>query len=200
MKRPDTLTNFLDAAKQAALAHSQPGSDAEAAAKRIFDALKNPVALVEGKPSAELPGYAHLPTALSNAALGPSPIGNLSAALGALAPILSWQRRANAEAEGERFYDGHANTTIVGPEGIEPRSDVIVGISLVAPDIEYPHHNHPPEELYIVMSEGDWYHEEKGWYTPGIGAVVYHQPWITHAMRSVQQPLLAVWCLWTGRA
>ena len=200
MERPQTLTNFLEAAKQAALATVPTGSDAETAANRIFNALEKPAELVEAEPSTELPAYAHLPTALSNAALGPHPIRNLSTTLGALAPGLSWQRRANAETDGESFYDGHANTTVIGPHGIEPRSDVIIGVSLVAPGVRYPQHNHPPEELYIVMSEGDWYREGRGWYTPGIGAVVYHQPGITHAMRSSQQPLLAVWCLWAGRA
>lgn len=198
MNRPAELTNFYQAAKQAALANSPPGSPAEIATMRIFSALETPTSLALGTPSENSPAYAHLSDALDEATTHCSSIRDLSHALRALAPLLSWQRRPNAQSQGKHFYDGHANATIVGPAGIEPRSDAVIGVSLVAPNVWYPEHNHPPEEIYVVMSEGDWYREEKGWYTPGMGAVVYHQPWVTHAMRSSGKPLLAVWCLWTG--
>ena len=105
MERPDTLTRFIDAARQAALASTEPGSAAETAAKRIFSALETPAEVAEGKPSAQLSAYAHLPDSLCNANAGPAPIKTLSEALGALAPSLSWQRRPNAESRGERFYN-----------------------------------------------------------------------------------------------
>lgn len=197
MERSDTLASFIDSARQAAFTLTEQDSSAHGAAERIFSALETPAEVIEGEPSAQLSAYDYLPSALGNAVAGPAPIKALSETLEGLAPDLSWQRRANAETQGERFYHGHANTTIIGPAGVEPRNDVIIGVSLVAPDVWYPEHNHPPEELYIVMSEGDWYHENAGWYTPGIGAIVYHEPWITHAMRSGEQPLLAVWCLST---
>lgn len=198
MNRPIELINFYQAVKQTALANTQIGSEAELAATKIFTALETPAALTAGTPSSDLPANAYLCDALNEAASDCSSVRNLSHALGALTPLLNWQRRPNAETQGEHFYNGHANTTIVGPEGIEPRSDAIIGVSLVAPNIWYPEHNHPPEEIYIVMSEGDWYREGKGWYTPGLGTIVYHPPWVTHAMRSSAKPLLAVWCLWAG--
>ena len=58
MERPQTLINFLEAAKQAALATVPTGSDAETAANRIFNALEKPAELVEAEPSTEL-GPAH---------------------------------------------------------------------------------------------------------------------------------------------
>ena len=198
MQRPDTLARFIDATREAAVASTEPDSDAAVMIERIFAALKAPSSIIETPASEALPAYNHLPDALSNATRGSSAIRTLSEALGGLAPELSWQRRVNAETQGERFYNGHANTIVVGPDGLEQRSDILIGVSLVAPDVWYPEHNHPPEEVYVVMSEGEWYREEAGWYTPGMGSVVYHQPWITHAMRSGSRPLLAVWCLWTG--
>ena len=100
-----------------------------------------------------------------------------------------------SEAHGRTFHDGHANADIVGPAGLERRSDVMLGASLVAPDVRYVDHRHPPEEVYIVMSEGEWYREGCGWHTPGIGGIVYNPPDAVHAMRAGNRALLAFWLL-----
>ena len=69
------------------------------------------------------------------------------------------------------------------------------GATLVAPDVRYIDHRHPPEEVYIVLSEGEWYREGLGWHAPGIGGVVYNPPNVVHAMRSGPAALLALWLL-----
>jgi quercetin dioxygenase-like cupin family protein len=71
-------------------------------------------------------------------------------------------------------------------------------VSLVAPGIRYIDHRHPPEELYIVMSGGEWYREDRGWHAPGIGGIVYNPSDSVHAMRSGPEPLLALWLLPVG--
>ena len=68
--------------------------------------------------------------------------------------------------------------------GLEQRSDVWFGASLVAPNVQYVDHRHPPEEVYVVMSEGEWYREGRGWHTPGVGGVVYNPPNVVHSMRA----------------
>jgi quercetin dioxygenase-like cupin family protein len=87
---------------------------------------------------------------------------------------------------------GHASADIIGPAGHERHDDDVVGVSLLAPGVIYSDHNHPPEEIYVVMTEGEWFNEQAGWYTPGVGRVVYHRPDIVHAMRSANEPLLAI--------
>ena len=54
------------------------------------------------------------------------------------------------------------------------------------------------EEIYLVLSAGQWFNHAAGWYTPGAGGAVHHPPAIVHAMRAGPAPLLAVWCLWLG--
>ena len=71
-------------------------------------------------------------------------------------------------------------------------------MSLLAPKVVYPRHHHAPREIYLVLSEGDWFTEAKHWTTPGIGGMVYHDANMVHAMRSGPAPLLAIWCLWMG--
>jgi quercetin dioxygenase-like cupin family protein len=136
-----------------------------------------------------------LGTALTNARNAGSPaLRGWANAFAALAPELHWTRSQRPGSPA--FQQGHANTEIVGPNGLEQRSDVVLGASLLAPGVVYPDHDHPPEEIYLVLSAGDWFTSQAGWYTPGAGGAVHHPPGIVHAMRAGQAPLLAVWCLW----
>jgi len=116
----------------------------------------------------------------------------------AIEPQLSWKIRAGAETQGEPFVTGHANAAIIGPQGLEVRNDVAVGVSLLAPHVRYPDHRHPPEEIYLVLSGGEWRQDSNPWHEPGIGGLVYNPPHVVHAMRSAELPLLALWFLWTG--
>ena len=89
---------------------------------------------------------------------------------------------------------------IVGPNGLEDRHDVWVGLSLLAPGVRYPDHNHSPEEIYLVLTDGQFRQGDGGWFTPGLGGTFYNEPSIRHAMASpAATPLLAVWCLFDGR-
>jgi len=195
MSRSPALASFYDCARTALLAQAADQPLAIAATGRIFDALAAQRGRVSQTQPVTIPACRHFDEALSNARSGPPPIADLANAFGTLFPELVWAQRQGAERVGEPFLGGHANTLIAGKGGIEERDDVIVGASLVAPGINYPEHKHAPEEMYIALSEGDWYNEEAQWYTPGVGGIVYHRPWLRHAMRSTGLPLLAVWCL-----
>jgi quercetin dioxygenase-like cupin family protein len=87
---------------------------------------------------------------------------------------------------------------IVGPGGLESRDDVWVGASVMAPHVRYPDHQHLPEEVYLVMSPGEFRQGDAPWFEPGVGGTFYNPPNIVHAMRSGESPLLAIWCLWVG--
>ena len=89
----------------------------------------------------------------------------------------------------------HSNAQIIGPEGLEVRHDLIVGVTLMRPNVAYPDHQHEPEELYLVLSEGLWRQANGPWHTPGIGNLVYNPTDVFHGMKSVDAPLLALWCL-----
>ncbi|MBL8893493.1 MAG: hypothetical protein JNJ53_02765 [Rhizobiales bacterium] len=39
----------------------------------------------------------------------------------------------------------------VDPGGLEVRHDVGVDVSILAPHVTYPKHNHPPDEIYAVL-------------------------------------------------
>ena len=142
-----------------------------------------------------IPALVQLPFAIRNAQSGPPEICALANCLQAIAGNLPWYQRQ--EPALPDFMRGHANAFIIGPQGLEQRCDIVVGVSLLAPGIEYPDHNHPPKELYVVMSDGDWRQNSNPWQAPGLGSLVFNPANITHSMRSGPKPLLAIWCLWT---
>ncbi|MAH85322.1 MAG: hypothetical protein CBB68_13940 [Rhodospirillaceae bacterium TMED8] len=110
-----------------------------------------------------------------------------------MVPWLPWYSRKNARQQC--FEDGHANAEILGGQGIERRSDVTVGVTVIAPNLTYPDHHHPPEEVYLVLSQGSWRQDANPWQAPGFAGYIYNPPNIVHAMKSAETPLLAIWCL-----
>ena len=136
----------------------------------------------------------HLEPAIVALERGPADLAELARALRALSPQMVWRPRASADPI---FTAGHANASILGAEAhaLEQRGDVRIGLSLVAPGVTYPDHHHPPEEVYIVLSGGEWRQNANPWHAPGVGGIVYNPPDIIHAMRAGDEPLLAIWCL-----
>lgn len=194
--RSPVLQNVLDRLHGAILAGTSPASPAAQAAARIFGALESPSAPGDQQP-VRLPVSTYLDDALTTARSASPAIASTAAALAELEPSVTWARRAGAEAD-PAFADGHSNTTLVGRNGLERREDVWVGLTLMAPGTRYPDHRHPPEEVYVVLSPGEWRQEDGPWFEPGVGGIIYNPPDILHAMRSGPAPLLAAWCLWLG--
>ena len=187
-----------------ALAHSlaesgvDTGPVAEMAA-RVLRAVESSDSLPVDYRPATLPVCAHLEPALDAASAAEPRLTTLCDALRSLAPHLAWTRRAGSARGGEVFHEGHANTWLVGAPGPEGSTGLVIGATLIAPKVRYPDHEHPPEELYLVLSEGEWWQHGGKWHSPGVGRLVHNPPGITHAMRASDSPLFAIWCLWTGK-
>ena len=117
----------------------------------------------------------------------PSSLVDHAQALLALSSQLTWWHRTDDVEPGSPMATGHANAIVIG-RGLEERNDVSVGISLIAPGIQYPEHHHPPEEVYLVLSQGHWQKNGGAWFEPGIGGLVHNPPCIRHAMCSGSMP------------
>ena len=194
MQRDPALQHFTDAALAAYRARV-PGADAGASLERIAAALATPAPRRE-RPGSRLPVCAHLDAALA-VETGDAGLRTLLDAFRAIEPDLEWQRRSSYDASASaNFPDGHANAMILGPAGLENRDNVWLGVSLLGPSVRYTDHAHAPEEIYLVLSEGEFRQGDGDWFAPGVGGSFYNPPWIQHAMRSGATPLLALWALW----
>ena len=164
-------------------------------------AMRNPI------DAHRLPGCDFLDDALNRALHADDPgIVGISALIERLAPHLHWILREGLPGAAADFPFRHANAIVVGDNGLNglnglnwlnglARAEVTVGLTVMAPQAVYADHHHPPEETYLVLSEGEWRQNAEAWHSPGVGGTVYNPPGIVHSMRSLGSPLLAVWML-----
>ena len=164
---------------------------AQAAGLRVAALLATPPEPTEPLPPHRLPVCDRLNAAY--ATMRP----DLVTAFKALEPELAWQKRTLPNGSPD-FAAGHASARVLDRTGLEQRGGLISGISLVAPGVTYPEHDHPPEEIYLVLSGGEWWQAGGAWHAPGPGGIVHNPPGIRHAMRGTDVPLLAIWFLLPG--
>ena len=195
MSRAPALQSFLDAL--AAGFGQATDTAAVRVAEKIFTAGGRATLPGQIKPH-RLPVCEYIEPAVSNARSADGDAARVANALAELESDLQWRRRVPSAADSDDFQHNHANAVVLGPDGLEVRNDIQIGISLLAPLTTYPDHRHPPEEIYFVLSAGEWRQNTLPWHEPGIGGVVHNEPDIVHAMRAADAPLLAVWCLWMG--
>lgn len=193
--RPKALQDFLVATREAYESHTTDPK-AVASLARIFGALETP-AEGAGLGATRLPVCAHLVDVADPLRFEDPALRGLVEAFLSIEPLLAWRPRGGvAPGANAGFQEGHANAMIIGPAGLEPRRDVWLGVSLLAPRVRYPDHDHAPEETYLVLSEGEFSQDDGPWFAPGVGGSFYNPPGIRHAMRAGSTPLLALWALW----
>ena len=195
--RDTGLQALVDLIDQSLLARPR-STETFQASRKVFGALRVRVGRSPEIEPQQLDVCSELVAALAEAKAAAAPIPGLAGAFAALEPRLKWTRRATATPADSRFYNGHANAMLIGPGGIEERDDVMIGVTLMAPHVLYPVHDHPPEEVYLSLTSGHWWNAGMDWNEPGSGGTIYNPPGIAHTMRSGAKPLLALWLLPLG--
>jgi hypothetical protein len=194
--RSEALQSFVDAAFVAFDQFAQ-APESRRSIRQVLSALEVP-GVQRSVPGSRLPVCSHLDAALVIETEHES-LRRLINRFKAVEPLLEWRRRSNYDgSESENFFEGHANAMIIGPGGLEDRRDLWFGVTRMAPNVRYPDHDHAPEEVYLVLSEGEFRQGQGAWFSPGVGGSFYNEPGISHAMRSVNTPLLAFWSLLAG--
>ena len=192
-ERSESLAAFLNAAHAAYDQFAQEPQSRRSLGQ-IFAALEH-TGVARLSPGKRLPVCDYLNAALA-VEMPYQPLERLIERFRAIEPQLEWRRRPTFDATAsENFIDGHANAMIIGPGGLEERKDLWLGVTVMAPHVRYPDHDHAPEEVYLVLSQGEFRQSQGDWFSPGIGGSFYNTPQIKHAMRSLETPLLAFWAL-----
>jgi quercetin dioxygenase-like cupin family protein len=194
MDRSETLQNFLDACL---MAFGSCATDIRSrnSITQIFALLEVPGA-GHTRPGKRLPVCQRFLDPALDVETDQPALKAVVTQFKALEPMLEWKCRSTYDNSASgNFPTGHANAMIVGPGGLEERSDLWLGVTLMAPFVRYPDHDHPPEETYLVLSEGEFRQADGQWFSPGVGGSFYNPPGIKHAMRSGEKPLFALWAL-----
>lgn len=137
----------------------------------------------------------HLAQALNLAPRINEHFGCVLDSLGIILPHANWMKREAKPGQENTFVEMHRHAIITGAGGMFECETLTLGMALMAPFTSYPFHHHPPAEFYLVLSQGEWFREDIGWWSPGAGGLVFNPPSSLHAMRSTDTPLLALWGL-----
>lgn len=193
MDRSDALQYFVDTAF---VAFDQFAHDLRSRRSIIqLFAQSEASGLERTTAGSRLPVCSYLGSALAEEFIPPA-LRNLIERFKAIEPLVEWRPKSNPDpSASSNFRDGHANAMILGPGGLEDRNDLWLGVTLMAPHVRYPDHEHTPEETYLVLSPGEFKQADQDWFSPGIGGSFYNPPSIKHAMRSLDRPLFAFWAL-----
>ncbi|MDR5825260.1 MULTISPECIES: dimethylsulfoniopropionate lyase [unclassified Caballeronia] len=192
-KRPEAVSTFIAIAERLFQSTQLP-EGGRVVASKVFEKLRTPSD--DGtRRTDRFPACAWFDAALAPRIGEDTDLGAAARALKALEPSLGWSRRNSGENGSENYIEGHVHGMICGTGGAESRHDVRLGFSVMAPEVRYPDHSHPPEEAYVLLSAGEFRQRDGDWFNPGIGGGIHNFPGSRHAMRSGREPFIAVWCL-----
>ncbi len=138
----------------------------------------------------------HLNETLDLAKTGPA--ASVAAAARPFAAGLGWRHPYRIDDRLPGFSQSYAHANIVGDPGPVPSGDMFCGFILMAPQTFYPTHNHTAVELYLVLGgAAEWRRGDEPWVLRPPGAFILHRSQIGHAMRTLDEPLLALYA-WHG--
>jgi dimethlysulfoniopropionate lyase len=115
-------------------------------------------------------------------------------ALEALADQLDWRQTYGKADFGERFLENYGYSEWIGQRGAFMSERVACGVLLLGPETEYPDHSHEAEELYLPLAgRAFWRSDKSDWRLRPPGTWIHHPSWVSHAMRTSEEPLLAAY-------
>lgn len=148
-------------------------------------------------PALDAPGRRHFTQAI--VVTGAGQHSAWLAALAALEPVLPWSPFYGKDNWTQTFLDDFAAAEIIGPDGLIPSNELIMGLFVLGPNVFYPAHAHPAVELYWILNGRPEFQMGAGaaWTVKPAGALVLHPSEISHAIRTGPAPLLALY-FWRG--
>jgi hypothetical protein len=99
---------------------------------------------------------------------------------------------------GRHFIDNYGWLEVFGARGHFLNESLAGGLLVLGPQVVYPDHHHVAEEIYIPLTGGtDWRMGDSPFAARDAGEIIHHASNVNHAMRTGDQPLLALY-LWRG--
>jgi quercetin dioxygenase-like cupin family protein len=130
------------------------------------------------------------------AADGASFGGELVGALCRSAPSLPWRQTYTRDEVDAAFLQNYGWTELFPAAAKRTGAQISCGVVVLGPGTLYPHHRHEAEEIYVPLSgTAAWQQGDAIWREHPPGALIHHLSEEPHAMRTGEEPLLALY-LW----
>ncbi|MBV8741569.1 MAG: hypothetical protein JOZ12_07260 [Sinobacteraceae bacterium] len=119
-------------------------------------------------------------------------------ALESTATQLRWSQTYRLPEVPESFLQNYGWAEVIGLTGPVPGERLAAGFLMLGPHTHYPSHHHMAEELYVPLAgRALWQQGSRLWTERAPGELVHHHADELHAMRTTEQPLLALY-VWRG--
>lgn len=192
--RPPELQQTLQAFGNLILADTVPMM-AKFIGGKIVHLLDRTGSIVVGAPPAlDHPLLRAIETILREARGGSSAYQTLNNNLLALLTNLEWYQGRPGAFASRNFQDSHLHALLLGPDGLEHRADVQIGLTVLGPYTRFPDHRQRSSRVYLPLSPGEFRLGEDGWLKAGPGEVLFNEAGGEFAMRCTSRSLLTLWC------
>jgi mannose-6-phosphate isomerase-like protein (cupin superfamily) len=132
------------------------------------------------------------------AELAPPQARRLAGLLAEHRQTFHWGQTYTTADFGRRFIDNYGWLELFGTRGHFASDAIAGGFLILGPDILYPDHHHVAEEIYIPLIGGaEWRMADQPFRLREAGEVIHHTSGVNHAIRTGNEPLLALY-LWRG--
>ena len=130
------------------------------------------------------------------AADGASFGGTFVSALCRTAPSLAWRQSYTRDEVDAAFLQNYGWSELLRPAEKRTSAQISCGVVVLGPRTLYPHHRHEAEEIYVPLSgTAAWQQGDALWREHPPGTLIHHLSEEPHAMRTGEEPLLALY-LW----
>jgi hypothetical protein len=136
----------------------------------------------------------HLPIVLD---LASRVAPDIATALRPLCFRLPWRYGYAPRADAPGLEGAMGWAEIVGPAAPFVTEEVCFGLTLIGPRAHYLPHRHPAIELYRVVAGHPHWTVDQATVVRAPGETILHASNVVHAMRTEDEPLLAIYS-WTG--
>jgi hypothetical protein len=124
--------------------------------------------------------------------------GALRDRLSRAADLLHWAQTYSITDFGSDFLERYGWVELFGTRGHFASEEMAGGFLLLGPGVHYPDHHHVAEEIYIPLTDGSlWSKDAQPFLPRWSGEIIHHPSNIRHAMRTEDEPLVALY-LWRG--
>ncbi len=129
---------------------------------------------------------------------GSHPEDDVHKAVQAAAPFAEWRQSYTEQQVGADFLANYGYFELYGPKGHYHCETSRGFFAYWGPGLNYGWHHHAPEELYFVISGNALFRSEgEADAQLSRGETRQHRAWQSHAMDTLEQPLLA-FAVWQG--
>ncbi|MGO4567968.1 dimethylsulfonioproprionate lyase family protein [Rhizobium sp. 2YAF20] len=92
------------------------------------------------------------------------------------------------------FRQHHIHALLVGPGGLEHRTDLRIGLTVLSPYTRFPDHRQFHSRVFLPLSLGEFLFGDGHWAAADPGDVLFNGAGQQCAMRCTATPMVVLWC------